>query len=186
MLDKFLEGRKAEAEAVLKADNALTEVEKQLAGEGCGPGVSPQPLGSSPSNPSCPYPPPQDQKQQAELLGQAQKAAEERNKQLEVLLADQERSYQESLRMMEAKLQAEGLKAQEEIKRAMEAKMQEQERLLKQGFSERAKLLEDEVASLRKSLQTQDMVGHICTTLQAALKTACEVVIMLNKSKALK
>uniref|UniRef100_A0A8C3BRS8 GB1/RHD3-type G domain-containing protein n=1 Tax=Cairina moschata TaxID=8855 RepID=A0A8C3BRS8_CAIMO len=158
MLDKFLEGRKAEAEAVLKADNALTEVEKQLA----------------------------DQKQQAELLGQAQKAAEERNKQLEVLLADQERSYQESLRMMEAKLQAEGLKAQEEIKRAMEAKMQEQERLLKQGFSERAKLLEDEVASLRKSLQTQDMVGHICTTLQAALKTACEVVIMLNKSKALK
>ncbi|KAM9167090.1 LOW QUALITY PROTEIN: uncharacterized protein V3H86_014865 [Mergus octosetaceus] len=158
MLDKFLEGRKAEAEAVLRADNALTEVEKQLA----------------------------DQKQQAELLGQAQKAAEEHNKQLEVLLADQERSYQESLRMMEDKLQAEALKAQEEIKRAMEAKMKEQQRLLKQGFSERAKLLEDEVASLQKSLKTQDMVGHICKTLQVALKTACDVVIMLNQNKALK
>uniref|UniRef100_A0A8B9QVQ9 GB1/RHD3-type G domain-containing protein n=1 Tax=Anas platyrhynchos TaxID=8839 RepID=A0A8B9QVQ9_ANAPL len=158
MLDKFLEGRKAEAEAVLKADNALTEVEKQLA----------------------------DQKQQAELLGQAQKAAEEQNKQLEAQLADQERSYQKSLRMMEDKMQAEALKAQEEIKRAMEAKMQEQERLLKQGFSERAKLLEDEVASLRKSLQTQDMVGHICKTLQAALKTACDIYIAHNKNKALK
>uniref|UniRef100_A0A493THT7 GB1/RHD3-type G domain-containing protein n=1 Tax=Anas platyrhynchos platyrhynchos TaxID=8840 RepID=A0A493THT7_ANAPP len=58
----------------------------------------------------------------------------EQNKQLEAQLADQERSYQKSLRMMEDKMQAEALKAQEEIKRAMEAKMQEQERLLKQGF----------------------------------------------------
>ncbi|XP_035170029.1 guanylate-binding protein 1-like [Oxyura jamaicensis] len=158
MLDKFLEGRKAEAEAVLKADKALTEVEKHLA----------------------------DQKQQAELLEQAQKAAEERNKQLEVLLADQERSYQESMKMLEAKLQEEALKTQEDIKRAMEAKLQEQERLLKQGFSERAKLLEDELASLRQSLKTQDMVGHICKTLQAALQTACEVVTLINNHKALK
>nr|XP_047912567.1 guanylate-binding protein 1-like isoform X5 [Anser cygnoides] len=152
MLDKFLEGRKAEAEAVLKADNALTEVEKHLA----------------------------DQMQQAELLGQAQKAAEERNKQLELLLADQERSYQESLKMLEAKLKAEALNTQEDIKRAMEAKLQEQERLLKQGFSERAKLLEDEVASLRQSLKTQDIVGHICKTLQVALQAACQVATLLN------
>lgn len=118
--------------------------------------------------------------QQAELLGQAQKAAEERNKQLELLLADQERSYQESLKMLEAKLKAEALNTQEDIKRAMEAKLQEQERLLKQGFSERAKLLEDEVASLRQSLKTQDIVGHICKTLQVALQAACQVATLLN------
>lgn len=118
--------------------------------------------------------------QQAELLGQAQKAAEERNKQLELLLADQERSYQESLKMLEAKLKAEALNTQEDIKRAMEAKLQEQERLLKQGFSERAKLLEDEVASLRQSLKTQDIVGHICKTLQVALHAACQVATLLN------
>ncbi|XP_065605756.1 guanylate-binding protein 1-like [Cyrtonyx montezumae] len=97
VLDEFLAGRRAEAEAVLKADNALSEAEKQL----------------------------EDQKQQAQLLEQQQKATAERERQLEALLADERSSYEQNLQALEAKMQAEAASTQRELQRVLDVKLRE-------------------------------------------------------------
>uniref|UniRef100_A0A674IG36 GB1/RHD3-type G domain-containing protein n=1 Tax=Terrapene triunguis TaxID=2587831 RepID=A0A674IG36_9SAUR len=99
-LEQFLAGKKAEAEAVLKADNLLTEAEKHV------------------------------EKQKAEMLEQQRKVAEEKRLQTEQLLKDQERSHQENVKQLEAKVAEELASARQEAERALESKLKEQEAML--------------------------------------------------------
>uniref|UniRef100_A0A8C0H1X5 GB1/RHD3-type G domain-containing protein n=1 Tax=Chelonoidis abingdonii TaxID=106734 RepID=A0A8C0H1X5_CHEAB len=121
-LEQFLASKKAEAEAVLKADNLLTEAEKHV------------------------------EKQKAELLEQQRKAAEEKQLQMEQLMKDQERSHQENVKQLEAKVAEELASARQEAERALQSKLKEQEAMLQKGFAEKARLMEDEISGLRKSL----------------------------------
>uniref|UniRef100_A0A452H6R6 GB1/RHD3-type G domain-containing protein n=1 Tax=Gopherus agassizii TaxID=38772 RepID=A0A452H6R6_9SAUR len=100
-LEQFLASKKAEAEAVLKADNLLTEAEKHV------------------------------EKQKAELLEQQRKAAEEKQLQTEQLMKDQERSHQENVKQLEAKVAEELASARQEAEWALQSKLKEQEAMLK-------------------------------------------------------
>ncbi|XP_072203845.1 guanylate-binding protein 3-like isoform X2 [Excalfactoria chinensis] len=148
VLDEFLAERRAEAEAVLKADNALSEVEKQL----------------------------EDQKQQAQLLEQQQKAAAEREQQLQALLEDERGSHAQSLQALEAKMREEAADAQRELSRALDATLREHSEMLQRGFSERAALMEQELAALRKEISCngnkQELAANVVEALRAAFDLA--------------
>lgn len=90
-----------------------------------------------------------DQKQQAQLLEQQQKA--ERERQLEVLLADERSSYVQNLQALEAKMQAEAASAQRELDRALEVKLQERSELLQSGFNE--------LAALQREINNKQQAG---------------------------
>ncbi|XP_040502437.1 guanylate-binding protein 1-like [Gallus gallus] len=157
VLNEFLAERRAEAEAVLKADNALSEAEKQL----------------------------EDQKQQAQLLEQRQKAMAERERQLEALLEDERNSYAQNLQALEAKMQAEAESAQRELERAMEAKLREQRELLQRGFREQAALMEQELAALRRE-SNNNSKQELAASILDAVRAACDLVSMVKVSKLAK
>ncbi|XP_065605782.1 guanylate-binding protein 1-like [Cyrtonyx montezumae] len=157
VLDEFLAGRRAEAEAVLKADNALSEAEKQL----------------------------EDQKQQAQLLEQQQKATAERERQLEALLADERSSYEQNLQALEAKMQAEAASTQRELQRVLDAKLREHSELLQRGFGERAALMEQELAALRREMNNsskQELAANACD----AVRAACDFARVVRLTRVLR
>ncbi|XP_044847000.1 guanylate-binding protein 1-like [Mauremys mutica] len=125
-LEQFLASKKAEAEAVLKADNLLTEAEKHVA----------------------------EEKQKAEMLEQQWKTAEEKQLQAEQLLKDQERSHQENVKQLEAKVAEELASARQEAERALQSKLKEQEAMMQKGFAEKARLMEDEISGLRREISS--------------------------------
>uniref|UniRef100_A0A674IC78 Guanylate-binding protein 1-like n=1 Tax=Terrapene triunguis TaxID=2587831 RepID=A0A674IC78_9SAUR len=81
--------------------------------------------------------PPKEEKQKAEMLEQQRKAAEEKRLQTEQLLKDQERSHQEIVKQLEAKVAEELASARQEAERALESKLKEQEAMLQKGFVEK-------------------------------------------------
>uniref|UniRef100_A0A8C4YFC0 GB1/RHD3-type G domain-containing protein n=1 Tax=Gopherus evgoodei TaxID=1825980 RepID=A0A8C4YFC0_9SAUR len=93
--------------------------------------------------------PPKEEKQKAELLEQQRKAAEEKQLQTEQLMKDQERSHQENVKQLEAKVAEELASARQEAERALQSKLKEQEAMLQKGFAEKARLMEDEISGLR-------------------------------------
>uniref|UniRef100_A0A674IHL2 Guanylate-binding protein 1-like n=1 Tax=Terrapene triunguis TaxID=2587831 RepID=A0A674IHL2_9SAUR len=147
-LEQFLAGKKAEAEAVLKADNLLTEAEKHV------------------------------EKQKAEMLEQQRKAAEEKRLQTEQLLKDQERSHQEIVKQLEAKVAEELASARQEAERALESKLKEQEAMLQKGFVEKARLMEDEISGLRReisSASTTDFLSKLFGAIGEGLRAVASV-----------
>ncbi|XP_006038165.1 guanylate-binding protein 1-like [Alligator sinensis] len=134
VLEQFLVSKKAEAEAVLKFDTLITDMEKHLA----------------------------DGKQKAELLEQQRRAEEERRMRAEQLVKDQERSFQEYQRQLETKLAEEAATMKKEAQKALECKLKEQGELLQQGFREKSMLMEQEISTLKReinSVREQDFVS---------------------------
>lgn len=125
-----------------------------------------------------------DQKQQAQLLEQRQKATAERERQLEALLEDERNSYAQNLQALEAKMQAQLESAQREWDRALEAKLREQRELLQRGFREQAALMEQELAALRRESNNskQELAAYIFDTVRAA----CDLMSTLKLSKLAK
>uniref|UniRef100_A0A8C0H426 GB1/RHD3-type G domain-containing protein n=1 Tax=Chelonoidis abingdonii TaxID=106734 RepID=A0A8C0H426_CHEAB len=98
--------------------------------------------------------PPKEEKQKAELLEQQRKAAEEKQLQMEQLMKDQERSHQENVKQLEAKVAEELASARQEAERALQSKLKEQEAMLQKGFAEKARLMEDEISGLRQEISS--------------------------------
>ena len=126
-----------------------------------------------------------DQKQQAQLLEQRQKAMAERERQLEALLEDERNSYAQNLQALEAKMQAEAESAQRELQRAMEAKLREQRELLQRGFREQAALMEQELAALRRE-SNNNSKQELAASILDAVRAACDLVSMVKVSKLAK
>ncbi|XP_039369059.1 guanylate-binding protein 1-like [Mauremys reevesii] len=149
-LGQFLASKKAEAEAVLKADNLLTEAEKHVA----------------------------EEKQKAEMLEQQWKTEEEKRLQAEQLMKDQERSHQENVKQLEAKVAEELASAREEAERALQSKLKEQEAMMQKGFAEKARLMEDEISGLRREIssanRTESLSG-ILGTIREGLRAVANV-----------
>lgn len=126
-----------------------------------------------------------DQKQQAQLLEQRQKATSERERQLEALLEDERNSYAQNLQALEAKMQAQLESTQRELERAMEAKLREHTELLQRGFREQAALMEQELAALRRESNNNSKQELAASTLDA-VRAACDLVSTLKLSKLAK
>ncbi|CAM2107877.1 unnamed protein product [Caretta caretta] len=125
VLDQFLASETAATDAILRADKTLTEAEEEKARE----------------------------KQEGERLEQQRKAAEEKRLQTEPLVKDQERSHQENVKQLEAKVAEELAGARQEAERALESKVKEQEAMLQKGFAENAGLMEDAISGLREEIR---------------------------------
>ncbi|XP_067388125.1 guanylate-binding protein 1-like, partial [Emydura macquarii macquarii] len=157
-LEQFLASKKAEAEAVLKADNLLTEAEKHVA----------------------------EEKQRAEMLEQQRKAAEEKQLQTEQLMKDQERSHQENVRQLEAKVAEELASAQQEAERALQSKLEEQKSMLQKGFTEKARLMEEEISGLWweiDSASKSNFLSQVFKTITAGLRIIGNVADYLRSRK---
>ncbi|CAM4625567.1 guanylate-binding protein 3-like isoform X1 [Lepidochelys kempii] len=157
-LEQFLASKKAEAEAVLKADNLLTEAEKHVA----------------------------EEKQKAERLEQQRKAAEEKRLQTEQLMKDQERSHQENMKQLEAKVAEELAGARQEAERALESKLKEQEAMLQKGFAEKARLMEDEISGLKREISSAsktDFLSGLFSTIKEGLRTVASVSDFLTSRR---
>uniref|UniRef100_A0A452H6T0 GB1/RHD3-type G domain-containing protein n=1 Tax=Gopherus agassizii TaxID=38772 RepID=A0A452H6T0_9SAUR len=118
--------------------------------------------------------PPKEEKQKAELLEQQRKAAEEKQLQTEQLMKDQERSHQENVKQLEAKVAEELASARQEAEWALQSKLKEQEAMLQKGFAEKARLMEDEISGLRREISfanrtesLSDLLGTIREGLRA-------------------
>uniref|UniRef100_A0A8C0H1Y5 GB1/RHD3-type G domain-containing protein n=1 Tax=Chelonoidis abingdonii TaxID=106734 RepID=A0A8C0H1Y5_CHEAB len=153
-LEQFLASKKAEAEAVLKADNLLTEAEKHVAGET--PQTSPCPLFFA-----------------AEPVSIAEKQL-----QMEQLMKDQERSHQENVKQLEAKVAEELASARQEAERALQSKLKEQEAMLQKGFAEKARLMEDEISGLRREINSSsktNFLSNLFSTIREGLRAVTSV-----------
>ncbi|CAM5135353.1 unnamed protein product [Natator depressus] len=157
-LEQFLASKKVEAEAVLKADILLTEAEKHVA----------------------------EEKQKAELLEQQRKAVEEKQLQTEQLMKDQERSHQENVKQLEAKVAEELASARQEAERALESKLKEQEAMLQKGFAEKARLMEDEISGLKREISSAsktDFLSGLFSTIKEGLRTVASVSDFLTSRR---
>uniref|UniRef100_H3B0S3 GB1/RHD3-type G domain-containing protein n=1 Tax=Latimeria chalumnae TaxID=7897 RepID=H3B0S3_LATCH len=131
ILDQFLLLKQPEANAVLQADNRLTESDKELAAE----------------------------REKIELIEQQKAADEEKLRQTEQLLEDEKRSNEENMQQLEMKMKEEAENIKLEAQRALESKMREQEELLKKGFTEKAELMEEEISDLKQEAQSGFLSG---------------------------
>ncbi|KAJ1132920.1 hypothetical protein NDU88_011221 [Pleurodeles waltl] len=121
-LEEFLESKKVEAETILQADTNLTLAEKRVA----------------------------EEKERAALIAQEKKAAEERASQTEQMLKDQERSHNENMEKLEAKMKQEAAQQRMESQKALESMLNNQAALIREGFEQKAMLLQREIERLRK------------------------------------
>ncbi|XP_041961005.1 guanylate-binding protein 1-like isoform X1 [Alosa sapidissima] len=122
MLEGFLQERSAEANSIMKADEKLTEADKQRAEEA----------------------------QKIALLEQENRMEEEKNKRLESLLEEEKRTHEENLNRLNEKLKQEYALLAGEQERALERKMAEQTVLLTQGFHQQEQELREQIQQLKK------------------------------------
>ncbi|KAJ8332790.1 hypothetical protein SKAU_G00416860 [Synaphobranchus kaupii] len=85
-----------------------------------------------------------------EVMEQARRADEEKRKILEKQMKDQERSYRENMKQLENKMEEDRKNAAKEFEMTLNSKLKEKYELLKQGFDEKAKLMQAEIDSLMK------------------------------------
>ncbi|KAG5277942.1 hypothetical protein AALO_G00093110 [Alosa alosa] len=122
MLEGFLQERSAEANSIMKADEKLTEADKQRAEEG----------------------------QKIALLEQENRMEEEKYRWLESLLEEEKRTHEENLNRLNEKLKQEYALLAGEQERALERKMAEQTVLLNQGFHQQEQELKEQIQQLKK------------------------------------
>ncbi|XP_069497001.1 guanylate-binding protein 1-like [Ambystoma mexicanum] len=160
-LDEFLVSKRGEADAILKADKNLSEAEKKLA----------------------------DEKERAALMEQEKKAADERNLQAEQLLKDQERSHQENMAQMQAKMVEEAENIRKEAEKALESKLKLQEELIEKGFQDKATMMQNEIANLRSEVNESKKKDHILGIVRSVgegLVHACKIVRIFKSPKKIK
>ncbi|XP_076139502.1 guanylate-binding protein 2-like isoform X1 [Alosa pseudoharengus] len=122
MLEGFLQERSAEANSIMKADEKLTEADKQMAEEA----------------------------QKMELLEQENRKEEEKYRRLESLLEEEKRTHEENLNRLNEKLKQEYALLAGEQERALESKLAEQKLLLTQGFHQQEQDLREQIQQLKK------------------------------------
>ncbi|XP_075763805.1 guanylate-binding protein 3-like [Pelodiscus sinensis] len=128
VLQQFMDSKKTEAASILQADKMLSEMEKHQAAD----------------------------QARLEQLEQQRKAEEERRQQLEQQMRDLECSHQENIKQVEAKMKEEAENMKQEMETALQCKLREQEKLLQEGFIEKANLLQEEMEQMRKEAKEQE------------------------------
>ncbi|XP_048011196.1 guanylate-binding protein 1-like [Megalobrama amblycephala] len=122
VLKEFLKQKSVDSQAILQADQKLTEKEKEI----------------------------KQEIEKAALLQQEIKAREEKLQQLEEVMKAEKQSNEERMRQMELKMKEELRLQREEADRAMKSKLKEQADLLEKGFKEKAELMKQEMEEFKK------------------------------------
>ena len=76
-------------------------------------------------------------------------------------------------------MQEEAASAQRELDRALKAKLREHSELLQRGFSERAALIEQELAALRREIDSSNK-QELAASAFNAVRAACELAAVLT------
>ncbi|XP_078507507.1 guanylate-binding protein 1-like isoform X2 [Lissotriton helveticus] len=127
VLEEFLSSKKGESETILQADANLTEAQKKVA----------------------------EEKAKAAQLDQERKAAEERALQKEQLLKDQERSHQENLVRLKAKMREDAAKQKMEAEKALQAEqlLKDQMRSHQEHMAQLQRKMEEETENTKKAAE---------------------------------
>ncbi|XP_065122843.1 guanylate-binding protein 2-like isoform X5 [Paramisgurnus dabryanus] len=131
VLNEFLNQRGPEANAILHADQKLTENDKKI----------------------------QEEKVKASLLEQKCKEEEEKRIESERMHEMEQERHEDRIKQMEEKFNKEREQLQEETERAIESKLKEREAYLNKGFKEKAELLEEEIKNLKKQQHEEKCGG---------------------------
>ncbi|XP_067317275.1 guanylate-binding protein 1-like [Anolis sagrei] len=121
-LKQFLEGKEAVGRAILQKDTALSEKEKQMA----------------------------EARAQAEATQREQEVQRQRQAELEQKMRDQQRSYEENVQQLKAKIEQNREQLLEEQKMMMENKLAEKEALLIEGYRKEAEQMIKEIQRLKE------------------------------------
>ncbi|XP_055045663.2 guanylate-binding protein 4-like isoform X1 [Misgurnus anguillicaudatus] len=122
VLEEFMKQKSVESEAILQADNKLTQNERMIKVE----------------------------QQKSALLNQEIRAQERKQRQLEAKMEAEKRSNEERMIQMKQKMDEEMKLQTLESERAMESKLREQEALLEKGFNEKADMMAQEKDEIRR------------------------------------
>ncbi|XP_077065467.1 guanylate-binding protein 4-like [Siphateles boraxobius] len=121
-LEEFLKQKCVDSNAILQADNKLTEKEKKI----------------------------MEERDKAVLLAQEINTKEQKQRQLEEKMEAERRSNEERMRQMKEKMDEEIRLQREEAERALDSKLREQADLLEKGFEEKADKMTKEMEDFRK------------------------------------
>ncbi|XP_066511735.1 guanylate-binding protein 1-like isoform X2 [Hoplias malabaricus] len=158
VLEEFLKQWNVEANAILQTDNKLTENERKI----------------------------EEERERAALIEQKQKAAEEKQREMEQVMKVEKESNQERMQQMERKFQEEWRQQQEELEKAVESKLCEQKVLLEKNYKDKAELMGLEIEQLKKEkVQSQGSFKEIFLPLVEAGKGVLSNILdyKLAKSK---
>uniref|UniRef100_A0A8C4TCM7 Guanylate-binding protein 1-like n=1 Tax=Erpetoichthys calabaricus TaxID=27687 RepID=A0A8C4TCM7_ERPCA len=122
VLLEFLKEKEEIGGSILKADNAMTEQEKQI----------------------------QMEQVKKESMEREASAAREAQRALEQRLVDQEKAHQEHMNQYMEKMEQERQAAMEEQSRLIDSKLREQKEFLQEGFNQRAADLNRQIEELKK------------------------------------
>uniref|UniRef100_A0A8C9QZN0 Guanylate binding protein 1 n=1 Tax=Scleropages formosus TaxID=113540 RepID=A0A8C9QZN0_SCLFO len=128
-LKEYLEGKKKTGETILAADQSLTEAEHQMEVE----------------------------RARTRALEQEKQAAKEKAEIYERMMKDQQHTYNENVEQLLKKMEEERISAMREHERVVEAKLKEQHDLLKEGFKEKAELLQKEIDGLNRQREKEQV-----------------------------
>ncbi|KAJ8378946.1 hypothetical protein AAFF_G00233110 [Aldrovandia affinis] len=125
VLEEFLKDRHNISNAILQADNKLTEQDKKI----------------------------HEEKQRSAMLEQEKRRETEQLEQAEKMLKDQEESHQEIMRQLKAKKEQEAAEAQKQMERALNSKLEEQKRLMEKGLQRKEEAMREEIQNLREEME---------------------------------
>ncbi|XP_053547049.1 guanylate-binding protein 1 isoform X2 [Bombina bombina] len=121
VLQNYLDDKRAVEDAILFADQTLTEKEKQIA----------------------------EEQAKAEASKREKEIIEENNRRLQQCCEDQKRSFQQNEKMLKEKMEEQERKMRQENERLIQQKLQEQQAMLNGGFQDKFNALQGEIAQLR-------------------------------------
>ncbi|KAI1886336.1 hypothetical protein AGOR_G00212950 [Albula goreensis] len=159
VLEQFLQAKSIESNAILQADNKLTEQEKKI----------------------------HEEETRAALLEQQRQAEEEKRLEMERTLQEERRSQEEKLHMMAEKMEEAARCQRAEAEKAMECKLQEQRDLLEKGFKDKADLMSQEIQLLKDKNSKSENSGNFFTkTILPVLSQGMELASNIFQYKAAK
>ncbi|EHB08368.1 Interferon-induced guanylate-binding protein 1 [Heterocephalus glaber] len=123
VLQKYLQSKEDVTNAILQTDQTLTEKERQIEVE----------------------------RVKAESARATAKMLEDMNREKEQMMQEKEKSYQEHIKQLTEKMDTDRVKMMQENERIIALKLQEQEQLLREGFQNESRRLQNEIQNLRTS-----------------------------------
>ncbi|XP_052326803.1 guanylate-binding protein 1-like isoform X2 [Oncorhynchus keta] len=128
VLKEYLNDKESTGQAILSADQSLTEAELKA----------------------------EEEKAKREASEQEKRTMEEQIRVQEMLMDDQKRTHEEHKKQLLEKMEADKENAKVEYNRVLEAKLKEKEDLLKEGFHWKAQEMEAQIEDLRKEQEEQE------------------------------
>ncbi|KAI5615316.1 guanylate-binding protein 1 isoform X2 [Silurus asotus] len=157
VLERFLNGKSAEAKLILQTDEQLTENEKKI----------------------------QEEREQAVLLEQKYIVEKEKKLEIENMMKEEKVHNEQRLQQLERKFEEEKIQQQQELERALENKLKEQKELVEKGFEEKAQLMGLEIQQLKqeKEKQTGDFFKDYVMPLVSTAKDVFSAFLQYKSMK---